>query len=566
MEKISLDAPKTGSDLVLETLRDLGIDTIFGYPGGAVLPLYDAIYNFKGIRHILGRHEQGCLHEAEGYAKSTGKLGVAVVTSGPGATNAITGIADAMSDSVPLLVFTGQVARAGIGKDAFQEADIVGITMPITKYNYQVRETADIPRIITEAVHIATTGRPGPVVIDLPKDVSALETDFIYSPEVHLPSYQPTIEPNDMQIKKILKQLSKAKKPVLLAGGGISYAEASNELNEFAERYQIPVVTSLLGQGTIATSHPLFLGMGGMHGSFAANIAMTEADFMISIGCRFDDRLTGNPKTFAKNAKVAHIDIDPAEIGKIISADIPVVGDAKKALQMLLAEPTVHNNTEKWIDKVTKDKNRVRSYDKKERVVQPQAVIERIGELTNGDAIVVTDVGQHQMWTAQYYPYQNERQLVTSGGLGTMGFGVPAAIGAKIANPEKEVVLFVGDGGFQMTNQELAILNIYKVPIKVVMLNNHSLGMVRQWQESFYEDRTSESVFDTLPDFQLMAQAYGIKNYKFDNPETIEKDLEVILDDVPMFIEVDISRKEQVLPMVPAGKSNHEMLGVKFHA
>ena len=566
MEKISLDVPKTGSDLVLETLRDLGIDTIFGYPGGAVLPLYDAIYNFKGIRHILGRHEQGCLHEAEGYAKSTGKLGVAVVTSGPGATNAITGIADAMSDSVPLLVFTGQVARAGIGKDAFQEADIVGITMPITKYNYQVRETADIPRIITEAVHIATTGRPGPVVIDLPKDVSALETDFIYSPEVNLPSYQPTLDPNDMQIKKILKQLSKAKKPVLLAGGGISYAEASKELNEFAERYQIPVVTSLLGQGTIATSHPLFLGMGGMHGSFAANIAMTEADFMISIGCRFDDRLTGNPKTFAKNAKVAHIDIDPAEIGKIISADIPVVGDAKKALQMLLAEPTVHNNTEKWIEKVTKDKNRVRSYDKKERVVQPQAVIERIGELTNGDAIVVTDVGQHQMWTAQYYPYQNERQLVTSGGLGTMGFGVPAAIGAKIANPEKEVILFVGDGGFQMTNQELAILNIYKVPIKVVMLNNHSLGMVRQWQESFYEGRTSESVFDTLPDFQLMAQAYGIKNYKFDNPETIEKDLEAILEDVPMFIEVDISRKEQVLPMVPAGKSNHEMLGVKFHA
>ncbi|CTK95499.1 acetolactate synthase large subunit [Streptococcus pneumoniae] len=566
MEKISLESPKTGSDLVLETLRDLGVDTIFGYPGGAVLPFYDAIYNFKGIRHILGRHEQGCLHEAEGYAKSTGKLGVAVVTSGPGATNAITGIADAMSDSVPLLVFTGQVARAGIGKDAFQEADIVGITMPITKYNYQVRETADIPRIITEAVHIATTGRPGPVVIDLPKDISALETDFIYSPEVNLPSYQPTLEPNDMQIKKILKQLSKAKKPVLLAGGGISYAEAATELNEFAERYQIPVVTSLLGQGTIATSHPLFLGMGGMHGSFAANIAMTEADFMISIGSRFDDRLTGNPKTFAKNAKVAHIDIDPAEIGKIISVDIPVVGDAKKALQMLLAEPTVHNNTEKWIEKVTKDKNRVRSYDKKERVVQPQAVIERIGELTNGDAIVVTDVGQHQMWTAQYYPYQNERQLVTSGGLGTMGFGIPAAIGAKIANPDKEVVLFVGDGGFQMTNQELAILNIYKVPIKVVMLNNHSLGMVRQWQESFYEGRTSESVFDTLPDFQLMAQAYGIKNYKFDNPETLAQDLEVITEDVPMLIEVDISRKEQVLPMVPAGKSNHEMLGVQFHA
>lgn len=566
MEKITLETAKTGSELVLETLRDLGIDTIFGYPGGAVLPLYDAIYSFEGIQHILGRHEQGCLHEAEGYAKSTGKLGVAVVTSGPGATNAITGIADAMSDSVPLLVFTGQVNRAGIGKDAFQEADIVGITMPITKYNYQVRETADIPRIITEAVHIATTGRPGPVVIDLPKDVSALETDFIYEPSVKLPSYQPTIEPNELQIKKILKQLSKAKKPVLLAGGGVSYAGAAKELIALAERYQIPVVTSLLGQGTIATSHPLFLGMGGMHGSFAANIAMTETDFMISVGCRFDDRLTGNPKTFAKNAKVAHIDIDPAEIGKIIAVDIPVVGDANKALQQLLAEPTVHNNTEKWIEKVTQDKNRVRSYDKKERVVQPQAVIERIGKLTKGDAIVVTDVGQHQMWAAQYYPYQNERQLVTSGGLGTMGFGVPAAIGAKIANPDKEVVLFVGDGGFQMTNQELAILNIYKVPIKVVMLNNHSLGMVRQWQEAFYDGRTSESVFDSLPDFQLMAQAYGIKNYKFDNPETLEKDLEVITEDVPMFIEVDISRKEHVLPMVPAGKSNHEMLGVKFNA
>lgn len=566
MKKIELEEARSGADLILDTLLELGISTIFGYPGGAVLPLYDAIYKNDKINHILSRHEQGSLHEAEGYAKSTGKLGVALVTSGPGATNAITGIADAMSDSVPLLVFTGQVATPGIGKDAFQEADIVGITMPITKYNYQIRDIADIPRIIREAVHIATTGRPGPVVIDLPKDVVAKETAFINDSEINLPSYQPTLRPNEMQIKKILKQLGKAKKPVIVAGGGVSYSESAKELVAFAERYQIPVVTSLLGQGTIATSHPLFLGMGGMHGSYAANIAMTDADFMIAIGCRFDDRLTGNPKTFAKNAKVVHIDVDPAEIGKIIAVDLPVVGDAKQALEMLLAEPVVQNNTEKWIEKVTKDKERVRSYDKKERMVQPQAVIERIGELTKGDAVVVTDVGQHQMWTAQYYPYQNERQLVTSGGLGTMGFGVPAAIGAKIANPDKEVILFVGDGGFQMTNQELAILNIYKVPIKVVMLNNHSLGMVRQWQESFYEGRTSESVFDTLPDFQLMAQAYGIKSYKFDNPETIDQDLEVIKEDVPMFIEVDISRKEHVLPIVPAGKSNHEMLGVKFNA
>ncbi len=566
MERIQLETPMSGSQLVLETLKSLGVDTIFGYPGGAVLPFYDAIYSFEGIRHILGRHEQGCLHEAEGYAKSTGKLGVAVVTSGPGATNAITGIADAMSDSVPLLVFTGQVATPGIGKDAFQEADMVGMTMPITKYNYQVRDTADIPRIVTEAVHIATTGRPGPVVIDLPRDISAKEVDFVYPSDVNLPSYQPTIQPNELQIKKILSQLSKSKKPVILSGGGVAYAGASEALLTLAERYQIPVVTTLLGQGTIATDHPLFLGMGGMHGTFAANIAMTEADLMINIGSRFDDRLTGNPKTFAKNAKVVHIDIDPAEIGKIIAVDIPVVGDAKQALEMLLAEETVRNNTEKWITKVTEDKNRVRSYDRKERVVQPQPVIERIGELTNGDAIVVTDVGQHQMWAAQYYPYRNERQLVTSGGLGTMGFGVPAAIGAKIANPDKEVVLFVGDGGYQMTNQEMAILNIYKVPIKVIMLNNHSLGMVRQWQESFYEGRTSESVFDTLPDFQLLAQAYGVKAYKFDNPETLAQDLEVIKEDIPMFIEVDISRKEHVLPMVPAGKSNHEMLGVKFHA
>ena len=568
MEKIKLDTPKTGSELILETLRDLGVDTIFGYPGGAVLPLYDAIYSFKDIRHILGRHEQGCVHEAEGYAKSTGKVGVAVVTSGPGATNAITGIADSMSDSVPVLVFTGQVATAGIGKDAFQEADIVGITMATTKYNYQVRDTADIPRIISEAVHIATTGRPGPVVIDLPRDITAKEVDYIYDPKVDLPSYQPTLVPNELQIKKIMKQLSKSKKPLILAGGGVNYAEASEEMMAFAERYQIPVVTTLLGQGVISTSHPLFLGMGGMHGSYAANIAMTECDFMLNFGCRFDDRLTGNPKTFAKNAQVVHVDIDPAEIGKIIEVDIPVVGDIKETLNMLLSEEEVRVRHEKWLERVEDNKRRVRSYDKKERVVQPQAVIERIGELTNGDAVVVTDVGQHQMWAAQYYPYQNERQLVTSGGLGTMGFGIPAAVGAKIANPDKEVVLFVGDGGFQMTNQELAILNGYDIPIKVIMLNNHSLGMVRQWQESFYDGRTSESVFSDVmePNFQLLAEAYGIKHYKFDNPETIEEDLEVIKENVPMFIEVNISIKEQVFPMVPSGKSNHEMLGVKFNA
>lgn len=567
MKQIRLKESKNGSELLLETLASLGIDTIFGYPGGAVLPLYDAIYNFDGIRHILARHEQGALHEAEGYAKSTGKLGVAIVTSGPGATNAITGIADGMSDSVPMLVFTGQVGMSGIGKDAFQEADIIGITMPITKYNYQIRDVADVPRIVTEAVHIATTGRTGPVVIDLPKDVSETKTSFYHDPTVNLPSYQPTVEPNVLQVKKILTQLKKAKRPLIIAGGGVNYAGASQELIAFAERYNIPVVSTLLSLGAMPIDHPLSLGMGGMHGSYASNMALTQCDFMINFGCRFADRLTGNPKTFAKKAVVAHVDIDPAEIGKVVKTQIPIVGDAKRALEILLEADEVKTRHDDWTESVLANKAKAPfSYDFDETIIKPQHAIAAIGKITNGDAIVVTDVGQHQMWAAQFYPYKNARQLITSGGLGTMGFGIPAAIGAKLANPDKEVIVFVGDGGFQMTNQELAILNIYKVPIKVVMLNNHSLGMVRQWQESFYEGRTSESVFDTLPDFQLMAQAYGIKSYKFDNPETINQDLEVIKEDVPMFIEVDISRKEHVLPIVPAGKSNHEMLGVKFNA
>lgn len=566
MQKIRLENPKKGSELVLETLISLGVDMIFGYPGGAVLPLYDAIYQFKGIQHILSRHEQGSLHEAEGYAKSTGKLGVALVTSGPGATNAITGIADAMADSVPMLVFTGQVATPGIGKDAFQEADIVGVTMPVTKYNYQIRQAEDIPRIITEAIHIATTGRPGPVVIDLPKDIQEQVVTEINDPEVHLPSYQPTYEPNGLQVKKILEQLTQYKRPVILAGGGVNYANATKELVAFAERYQIPVVTTLLGLGVIPSSHPLSLGMGGMHGSYAANMALTEADYMINFGSRFDDRLTGKVATFAKDAFVAHVDIDPAEISKIIKADIPVVGDAKRALELLLEHEQVVTDTTAWVKTVTYNKERVKPYAKDAQYIKPQQVIERIGELTKGEAIVVTDVGQHQMWAAQYYPYKNDRQLITSGGLGTMGFGIPAAIGAKLANPDKEVVLFVGDGGFQMTNQELAILNGYGIPIKVVLLNNHSLGMVRQWQESFYNERRSQSTFDAEPNFQLLAQAYGVKSYHFTDPVTIEQDLEVILEDRPLLLEVSISNREQVFPMVPTGHSNHEMLGVEFYA
>lgn len=567
MKQIKLTESKNGSELLLETLASLGIDTVFGYPGGAVLPLYDAIYQFDGVRHILARHEQGALHEAEGYAKSTGKIGVAIVTSGTGATNAITGIADGMSDSVPMLVFTGQVARSGIGKDAFQEADIIGITMPITKYNYQIRDVADIPRIITEAVHIATTGRPGPVVIDLPKDVSEMKTSFYYDPEVTLPSYQPTIEPNALQVKKILTQLKKAKKPLIVAGGGVNYANATEELQAFAERYNIPVVSTLLSLGVMPIEHPLSLGMGGMHGSYASNMALMECDFMINFGCRFADRLTGNPDTFAADAVVAHVDIDPAEIGKVVKTKIPIVGDAKAALQILLEAEPVKTRHEDWTDSVLANKAKAPfSYKFDENIIKPQHAIATIGKITKGDAIVVTDVGQHQMWAAQFYPYKNARQLITSGGLGTMGFGIPAAIGAKLANPDKEVILFVGDGGFQMTNQELALLNGYGVPIKVVLMNNHSLGMVRQWQESFYDEHRSESTFDDEPNFQLLAEAYGVSHYKFTNPNTLENDLTIITENRPMLIEVAISNREHVYPMVPSGKSNSEMLGVTFNA
>lgn len=567
MKQIKLTESKNGSELLLETLASLGIDTVFGYPGGAVLPLYDAIYQFDGVRHILARHEQGALHEAEGYAKSTGKIGVAIVTSGPGATNAITGIADGMSDSVPMLVFTGQVARSGIGKDAFQEADIIGITMPITKYNYQIRDVADIPRIITEAVHIATTGRPGPVVIDLPKDVSEMKTSFYYDPEVTLPSYQPTIAPNALQVKKILTQLKKAKKPLIVAGGGVNYANAAEELQAFAERYNIPVVSTLLSLGVMPIEHPLSLGMGGMHGSYASNMALMECDFMINFGCRFADRLTGNPDTFAADAVVAHVDIDPAEIGKVVKTKIPIVGDAKAALQILLEAEPVKTRHEDWTDSVLANKAKAPfSYKFDENIIKPQHAIATIGKITKGDAIVVTDVGQHQMWAAQFYPYKNARQLITSGGLGTMGFGIPAAIGAKLANPDKEVILFVGDGGFQMTNQELALLNGYGVPIKVVLMNNHSLGMVRQWQESFYDEHRSESTFDDEPNFQLLAEAYGVSHYKFTNPNTLENDLTIITENRPMLIEVAISNREHVYPMVPSGKSNSEMLGVTFNA
>ena len=565
MKKIKLEKPTSGSQLVLQTLKELGVEIIFGYPGGAMLPLYDAIHNFEGIQHILARHEQGATHEAEGYAKSSGKVGVVVVTSGPGATNAVTGIADAYLDSVPLLVFTGQVGRLSIGKDAFQEADTVGITAPITKYNYQIRETADITRIVTEAYYLARTGRPGPVEIDLPKDVSSLEVTEINDPSLNLPHYHESEKATDEQLQELLTELSVSKKPVIIAGGGINYSGSVDIFRAFVEKYQIPVVSTLLGLGTLPISHELQLGMAGMHGSYAANMALVEADYIINLGSRFDDRVVSNPAKFAKNAVVAHIDIDAAELGKIVKTDIPILSDLKAALSRLLQLNKVKTDFNDWIKTVIENKEKAPfTYEPQNHDIRPQETIKLIGEYTQGDAIIVTDVGQHQMWVAQYYPYKNARQLITSGGMGTMGFGIPAAIGAKLAQPNKNVIVFVGDGGFQMTNQELALLNGYGIAIKVVLINNHSLGMVRQWQESFYEERRSQSVFDVEPNFQLLAEAYGIKHVKLDNPKTLADDLKIITEDEPMLIEVLISKSEHVLPMIPAGLHSDEMIGLHF--
>ncbi|WP_040486757.1 biosynthetic-type acetolactate synthase large subunit [Listeria grayi] len=557
---------KSGAELFIDALKKQDVEMVFGYPGGAVLPIYDAFYK-SNFPHILTRHEQGAVHAAEGYARVTGKPGVVVVTSGPGATNVLTGIADAMSDSIPLVVFTGQVHTPGIGKDAFQEADMIGLTIPITKYNYQVRDIKELPRIVNEAFHIANTGRKGPVVVDIPKDLGIAETDTVHPDTIKLPGYQPTYIPNLLQVEKLAQAILAAKKPLILAGAGVNHSKATAELLEFAERYDIPVVNTLLGLGSFPNHHELFLGMGGMHGSYSANMALTDCDLLINFGSRFDDRLASAPKEFAPNAVIAHVDIDPAEIGKIIETQIPIVADIRATLEALLAiQVTEAFDFSHWHKLNTTRKNRHPfSYDRNTKTqIKPQRVIEIIGEITRGEALVATDVGQHQMWVAQFYPFQFDHQIITSGGLGTMGFGFPAAVGAQLAFPEKTVVAFVGDGGFQMTNQELAILAGYGINVKVVILNNHSLGMVRQWQTKFHGERYSHSIFDSQPDFVKLAEAYGVKGYRFTNPETIENDLKkVFLQTGPAVIDVEIPGDEQVLPMVPSGKPNHQMEGVE---
>ncbi|MBC1473472.1 biosynthetic-type acetolactate synthase large subunit [Listeria grandensis] len=557
---------KSGAELLIDALNEQSVEMIFGYPGGAVLPLYDAFYDCD-IPHILTRHEQGAVHAAEGYARVTGKAGVVVVTSGPGATNALTGIADAMSDSIPLVVFTGQVATPGIGKDAFQEADMIGLTIPITKYNYQVRDVKDIPKIIKEAFHIATTGRQGPVVIDLPKDMSIATTDKVNDATIDLPGYQPTVKPNGMQLEKLMQALAASSKPVILAGAGVNHSRATAELLDFAERYQIPVVNTLLGLGSFPQDHPLFLGMGGMHGSYAANMALTDPDLLINFGSRFDDRMVGSPQEFAKHAVIAHVDIDPAEIGKVLTTKIPIVADIKETLTQLL-EMNVTDEADKthWYKlNMTRKERHPFTYNRDAKTeIKPQKVIEIIGDITEGKALVATDVGQHQMWVAQFYPFSHDHQIMTSGGLGTMGFGFPAAIGAQLAYPEQTVVAFVGDGGFQMTNQELAILNDYKINLKTVIINNGSLGMVRQWQEKFHNERFSHSIFQSQPDFVKLSEAYGIKAVRLTNPETLAADLaEAFAYPGPIVIDCVVSPGELVLPMIPPGKANHQMEGVE---
>ncbi len=556
---------RSGSELLVEALLHEGVDFIFGYPGGAVLPLYDTFYDGK-IKHILARHEQGATHAAEGYARVSGKTGVVVVTSGPGATNAITGITDAYCDSLPLVVFTGQVATPGIGKDAFQEADLLSMTTPITKANFQVKNVNDIPRIIHEAFYLANSGRKGPVVIDFPKDMGVLKTSAPLVNEVDLPAYNVIENPKDKDISQLIQYLENAKQPLILAGAGINHSQSNELLTQFVTKHQIPVATTLLGLGAIPYDNPLFLGMGGMHGSYASNMSLTECDLLINLGSRFDDRLASNPNEFAPHATVVHVDIDESEINKVISTDLGIVADCKKVLEALSQKFTNKTSHEHWVNHCIENKHKHPFKYKKADATfcKPQEAIEYIGKITNGEAIVTTDVGQHQMWAAQFYPFKHHGQWVTSGGLGTMGFGIPSAIGAQLAEPDKTVICFVGDGGFQMTNQEIALLPEYGLNVKIVLINNGTLGMVKQWQDKFFNHRFSHSVFNDQPDFMKMAEAYGVKGFLVDHPNKLTKTLDSAFNySGPALIEVRISPTESVNPMIPSGKANHEMEGLE---
>ncbi|WP_219838643.1 biosynthetic-type acetolactate synthase large subunit [Paenibacillus sp. R14(2021)] len=552
----------TGSEILLRSLVLEDVECVFGYPGGAVLYIYDAMHGFSDFKHLLTRHEQGAIHAADGYARASGKVGVCIATSGPGATNLVTGIATAYMDSVPLVVITGNVATTLIGTDAFQEADITGITMPITKHSYLVRKAADLPRIIHEAFHIANTGRKGPVLIDIPKDVSAELTLFEPVTEVSIRGYNPTVQPNKLQVDKMLKAISEAERPIVLAGGGVVYSGGHEELHEFIIKSGIPITTTLLGLGAFPSGEDLWLGMPGMHGTYTANMSIQSADLLINIGARFDDRVTGKLAGFAPHAKIVHIDIDPAEIGKNVPTDIPIVGDVKTVLQLANKDVKYAAKADAWRAQIAASKlEKPFKYQDSDEELKPQWVIEMLYEESKGEAIVTTDVGQHQMWAAQYYKFNKPRSWVTSGGLGTMGFGFPSAIGAQMANPDRLVISINGDGGMQMCAQELAICAINNIPVKVVIINNQVLGMVRQWQELIYDNRYSHIDLSGSPDFVKLADAYGVRGFRASTKEEARAAwIEAMNHPGPAVVEFVVRKHENVYPMVTQGSTIDQMI------
>lgn len=555
-----------GSEMLIEALRLEGIKVIFGYPGGAVLNVYDEIYKQNHFKHILTRHEQGAIHAADGYARASGEVGVAIITSGPGFTNAVTGIATAYTDSIPLVIISGQVPISQIGTDAFQEIDAVGISRPCTKHNFLVKNIGELPRILKEAFYIARSGRPGPVLVDLPKDISATYGEFQYPDEVSLRTYKPTTKGNSRQIKKVIEGLKSAKKPLFYIGGGAVISGAATVVKQLIEKTQVPFLETLMARGIIPDSHPLFLGMVGMHGSYAANMAMCECDFLICVGARFDDRVTGKVSEFAKHAKIVHIDIDPSSIGKIIDVNFPVVGDVKSVcedmLEMLIAEDYQDSCTREWVQHLEKYKKlHPLKYSDSDEVLKPQWVIEKIGQILGDRALIVTDVGQHQMWAAQFYPFSFSRQFITSGGLGTMGFGLPASMGAKLAAQEKVVVNITGDGSILMNIQELMTCVEEKIPVINVILNNNYLGMVRQWQSFFYESRFSHTDLSLQPDFIKLIEAFGGKGYLVQNKAEFEQAFQEAVNlGVVCMLDVVVDRMEHVLPMVPGGAPLNKMI------
>ncbi|MDR1920735.1 MAG: biosynthetic-type acetolactate synthase large subunit [Candidatus Adiutrix sp.] len=559
MTKKSHDGPgRSGAQILVEALEKAGVEIVFGYPGGAVIPLYDAIYD-AGFKHILTRHEQGAAHAADGYARATGKVGVVVATSGPGATNLVTGLATANMDSVPLLALTGQVATAAIGNDTFQEADIYGISIPITKYNYLAKNPADLPQIMAEAFYLAASGRPGPILVDVPKDV---QTAVIVPPEpeeARIPGYNPTPNIQPEQIDALAEALSLSRRPVAYLGGGVQSSGAEEELFRFLTENDVPAASTLMGKGSFPEDHPLSLGLPGMHGAKYANLAIHEADLILCLGARFDDRVAGNVRRFAPRARVAHVDIDAAEIGKRVETHLPVVGDLKTVLVRLLALISPAARPE-WLARVDElKKKHPLPLPEEDGEIKPQSVIRAISEITDGEAVIVTDVGQHQMWAAQLIVSKKPRRFLSSGGLGTMGYGLPAAMGAQLGRPDLPVVLICGDGGFQMNVQELATIREHRLPVKIALINNGCLGMVRQWQQFFYDKRYSSTVWDFMPDFVKLAEAYDIPAVRVTDPAEVRGAVRGLLERPgPQLAEFKVSLEENVLPMIPAGGGQTE--------